>query len=116
MPKLESEGKVFIYRPSRLILAKDAGISVVTANSWISILEASFVLLRLPPYYKNFSKRVIKSSKIYFCDTGLLCNLLNIFNREQLQESNLRGAIFENLIVIEYRVRFHLPDDVPRFE
>jgi len=82
-------------------LAKDAGISVVTANSWISILEASFVLLRLPPYYKNFSKRVIKSSKIYFCDTGLLCNLLNIFNREQLQESNLRGAIFENLIVIE---------------
>ena len=82
-------------------LAKNAGISVVTANSWISILEASFVLLRLPPYYKNFSKRVIKSSKIYFCDTGLLCNLLNIFNREQLQESNLRGAIFENLIVIE---------------
>lgn len=82
-------------------LAKDAGISVVTANSWITILEASFVLLRLPPYYKNFSKRVIKSSKIYFCDTGLLCNLLNIFNREQLQESNLRGAIFENLIVIE---------------
>ncbi len=82
-------------------LAKDAGISVVTANSWISILEASFVLLRLPPYYKNFSKRVIKSSKIYFCDTGLLCNLLNIFNREQLQESNLRGAIFENLIVLE---------------
>lgn len=82
-------------------LAKDAGISVVTANSWISILEASFVLLRLPPYYKNFSKRVIKSSKIYFCDTGLLCILLNIFNREQLQESNLRGAIFENLIVIE---------------
>ena len=82
-------------------LAKDAGISVVTANSWISILEASFVLLRLPPYYKNFSKRIIKSSKIYFCDTGLLCNLLNIFNREQLQESNLRGAIFENLIVIE---------------
>ena len=63
-------------------LAKDAGISVITANSWISILEASFILLRLPPYYKNFSKRVIKSPKIYFCDTGLLCNLLNIFNRE----------------------------------
>ena len=83
-------------------LAKDVGISVVTANSWISILEASFILLRLPPYYKNFSKRVIKSSKIYFCDTGLLCNLLNIFNREQLQESGLRGAIFENLIVIEH--------------
>lgn len=83
-------------------LAKDVGISVVTANSWISILEASFILLRLPPYYKNFSKRVIKSSKIYFCDTGLLCNLLNIFNRDQLHESSLRGAIFENLIVIEH--------------
>ena len=83
-------------------LARDAGISVATANSWISILEASFVLLRLPPYYKNFSKRVIKSSKIYFCDTGLLCNLLNIFSREQLQKSGLRGAIFENLVVTEH--------------
>ncbi len=83
-------------------LAKDAGISVITANSWISILEASFILLRLPPYYKNFSKRVIKSPKIYFCDTGLLCNLLNIFNREQLQKSGLRGAIFENFVVTEY--------------
>lgn len=83
-------------------LAKDAGISVITANSWISILEASFILLRLPPYYKNFSKRVIKSPKIYFCDTGLLCNLLNIFNQEQLQKSGLRGAIFENFVVTEY--------------
>ena len=83
-------------------LARDAGISVATANSWISILEASFVLLRLPPYYKNFSKRVIKSSKIYFCDTGLLCNLLNIFSREQLQKSDLRGAIFENLVFTEH--------------
>jgi predicted AAA+ superfamily ATPase len=83
-------------------LAKDAGISVITANSWISILEASFILLRLPPYYKNFSKRVIKSPKIYFCDTGLLCNLLNIFNREQLHKSGLRGAIFENFVVVEY--------------
>lgn len=83
-------------------LAKDAGISVITANSWISILEASFVLLRLPPYYKNFSKRIVKSSKIYFCDTGLLCNLLNIFNRKQLQESGLRGAIFENFVFAEY--------------
>ena len=83
-------------------LAKDAGISVTTANSWISILEASFILLRLPPYYKNFSKRVVKSSKIYFCDTGLLCNLLNIFNQKQLQKSGLRGAIFENFVVAEY--------------
>lgn len=83
-------------------LAKDAGISVITANSWISILEASFVLLRLPPYYKNFSKRIVKSSKIYFCDTGLLCNLLNIFNRKQLQESGLRGAFFENFVFAEY--------------
>ncbi|MCQ2601443.1 MAG: ATP-binding protein [Treponema sp.] len=83
-------------------LAKDAGISVITANSWISILEASFVLLRLPPYYKNFSKRIVKSSKIYFCDTGLLCNLLNIFNRKQLQESGLRGTIFENFVFAEY--------------
>ena len=83
-------------------LAKDAGISVITANSWISILEASFVLLRLPPYYKNFSKRIVKSSKIYFCDTGLLCNLLNIFNRKQLQESGLHGTIFENFVFAEY--------------
>ena len=83
-------------------LAKDAGISVITANAWISILEASFILLRLPPYYKNFSKRVIKSPKIYFCDTGLLCNLLNIFNKKKKKKSGLRGAIFENFVVTEY--------------
>ena len=95
-------------------LAKDAGISVITANSWISILEASFILYTLPPYYKNFSKRIIKSPKIYFCDTGLLCNLLNIFNKEQLQSSDLRGAIFENFIVTEYMKSAVFKGDEPQ--
>lgn len=95
-------------------LAKDAGISVITANSWISILEASFILYTLPPYYKNFSKRIIKSPKIYFCDTGLLCNLLNIFNKEQLQSSDLRGAIFENFVVTEYMKSAVFKGDEPQ--
>lgn len=95
-------------------LAKDAGVSVITANSWISILEASFILYTLPPYYKNFSKRIIKSPKVYFCDTGLLCNLLNIFNKEQLQSSDLRGAIFENFVVTEYMKSAVFKGDEPQ--
>ncbi|MCF0225309.1 MAG: ATP-binding protein [Fibrobacter sp.] len=82
-------------------LARDAGVSTVTANNWLSILEASFILYRLQPYFKNYSKRIIKSPKIYFYDTGLLCYMLNIFNSRQLAASGLRGNIFECMVVNE---------------
>jgi hypothetical protein len=82
-------------------LANDCGISVNTVKSWISILEASYVLYLLPPYYKNLGKRVIKSPKMYFYDTGLACALLNIQAAQQVESHYLRGGLFENLVLIE---------------
>lgn len=82
-------------------LANDAGISTKTANAWLSILESSYVVFRLPPFYANLRKRLVKTPKVYFHDTGLLCHLLGIRSSAQLAESPLRGAVFENLIVSE---------------
>lgn len=83
-------------------LASDLGVDSKTVNSWISILETMFVIYRISPYYKNFGKRVIKSPKIYFYDTGLLCYLLNIHSPKELSVHFARGSIFENLIVTEF--------------
>jgi predicted AAA+ superfamily ATPase len=77
------------------------GISNHTVNSWISILEASYIIVKLRPYFENFGKRLVKSPKIYFVDPGLLCYLLGIENEVQLQRDPLRGAIFENMVIIE---------------
>lgn len=84
-------------------LATDCGITHNTAKSWISVLEASYILFRLPPHYENFRKRLVKSPKLYFLDTGLLCWLLGIQNAEQLKTHPLRGAIFETFIVSEIK-------------
>lgn len=80
-------------------LANDADIDQKTAKDWISILEASFIIFLLKPYYKNFNKRLIKMPKIYFYDTGLLCSLLGITNREDLNYHYLKGDIFESFII-----------------
>lgn len=82
-------------------LGNDCGISHNTANAWLSILEASFIVFRIYPYYKNFNKRLIKSPKLYFYDSGLICNLLGIKNKEQLNSHYLRGSIFESFILSE---------------
>lgn len=82
-------------------LADDCDISPNTAKAWISILEASYIVHLLQPYYKNFSKRIIKSPKLYFYDTGLACSLLSIYDREQFQTHYLRGALFENFVINE---------------
>ncbi|WP_297982864.1 ATP-binding protein [uncultured Chryseobacterium sp.] len=82
-------------------LAKDCGISSPTAKSWLSILEASFIVFRLEPYFENFSKRIIKSPKLYFYDTGLLCYLLNINTENKLIDNRLFGNIFENFIIAD---------------
>ena len=82
-------------------LAGDVGTSPRTIANWLSILEASFLVYRLPPYFRNFGKRVIKSPKYYFIDTGLLCYLLGIRSPEQAARDPLVGAIFENLVVGE---------------
>lgn len=83
-------------------LANECGINVNTAQAWISILEASYTIYQLKPYYKNFNKRLIKSSKLYFLDTGLAASLLGIENSQQLFTHYLRGELFENMIINEY--------------
>lgn len=90
------------YEFNSSALSAEVGISYHTIQEWLSILEASFVVFRLPPFYKNIGKRLVKSPKIYFCDTALVCYLLGIENETQLKNHPLRGAIFENLIVIEF--------------
>ncbi|NOY50328.1 MAG: ATP-binding protein [Chlorobi bacterium] len=82
-------------------LASDAGISINTAKEWISVLEASYIIFMLHPYYKNFSKRLIKTPKLYFYDTGLAAFLLGIENKEQLSTHYLKGGLFENHIILE---------------
>lgn len=82
-------------------LADDAGISHKTAKAWISVLEASYLVLRLAPWFCNFSKRLIKTPKLYFLDSGLLCYLLGIRTPEQLATHPLRGPVFESWVVSE---------------
>lgn len=82
-------------------LANDAGISVNTVKGWLSLLEASYIVVLLHPYYKNLNKRIIKSPKLYFIDVGLASFLLNIQNTEQLATHYLRGSLFENMVIVE---------------
>lgn len=82
-------------------LATEVGITSPTVKSWISILQASYIAFLLPPYFANLNKRLTKTPKIYFYDTGILCYLLGIENASQLAVHPLRGAIFENLAVVE---------------
>jgi predicted AAA+ superfamily ATPase len=82
-------------------LGADAGISHVTAKRWLSVLEAGFVVFRLLPHHRNLGKRLVKSPKLYFYDTGLACNLLGIEEPKQLETHPLRGAIFENWVIAE---------------
>ncbi len=83
-------------------LSNDIGVSVLTIQEWVSILEASYVLFRLPPFFRNIGKRLVKSPKIYFCDTAVLCFLLGLEKAEQLSTHPLRGEIFENFVVLEF--------------
>ena len=82
-------------------LAEDAGITRKTAESWLSVLEASYIIYMMKPYYKNFGKRIIKNPKLYFYDTGLVSSLLGITAAGQMETFYMRGALFENFIVSE---------------
>ena len=83
-------------------LANDCGISVPTVEQWISVLEASYILFRLKPDFKNYSKRLVKTPKLYFYDTGLACSLLDIKTETQMNTHYLRGNLFENLVVSDF--------------
>ena len=84
-------------------LASDAGITTITANEWLSVLESSYIIFRLYPYYNNYGKRLIKSPKLYFYDTGLLCSLLSVRTSKALKKNSLYGQLFENMIIAEQK-------------
>jgi len=88
-------------------MAAQCGISQPTAKSWISALESSYIIFTLQPFHENFSKRIIKTPKLYFYDTGLLCYLLKINNSDQIQTHPIKGHLFENLVIAEYVKRMH---------
>jgi len=89
-------------------IASSVGVSVPTIQSWFSILEQSFLVFRLPPYFENFGKRIVKSPKLYFYDTGLLCYFLGMKSPQDLVNYYQFGAIFENLIIAEkMKINYH---------
>jgi hypothetical protein len=88
-------------------LAHDCGITHNTASSWISVLEASYIIFLLKPHHKNFNKRLVKTPKLYFYDVGLACSLLGIENEKQLATHYLKGGLFESFVIsemIKYRL------------
>ena len=87
-------------------LASDCGITHTTARRWISVLEASFLIVLLRPHHRNFGKRLIKSPKVYFLDSGLLCFLLRINEPQDLHHHAQRGPIFESFVVAELYKNF----------
>jgi uncharacterized protein len=80
-------------------LSNECGISQPTAKAWLSVLESSYITFQLPPYFKNFNKRIVKSPKLYFYDTGLVCHLLGL--KSTIDIVSMKGNLFENLIIAE---------------
>ena len=97
-------------------LAKDVGVSHHTIREWISILQASYLVDLIPPYFENFGKRSIKSPKLYFTDIGLVSYLLGIETNQQMSRDPLRGRLYETMIVIELmKTRFNIGRDANLF-
>ncbi len=88
-------------------LANECGISQPTAKAWISTLENSYIVFTLQPFHENFSKRIVKTPKLYFYDTRLLCYLLKINNPEQILTHPFKGSLFENMMIAEYIKRMY---------
>jgi uncharacterized protein len=82
-------------------LATEVGVDQRTIRSWLSVLEASFLIFLLKPHHQNFNKRLVKQPKLYFCDTGLACYLLGIEKNEEVSTHYARGSLFENFIITE---------------
>ncbi len=83
-------------------LAADLGVDIKTVQSWLNILEASYIIFRLPPHHQNFRKRLVKQHKLYFTDTGIAASLLGIETPDQLETHFLRGGLFENYVLLEF--------------
>ena len=105
MSKFETFIKMCAGRTGQLVnlssLGNDCGIDQTTVKRWLSVLEVSFIIKLMRPYYKNFNKRLIKSPKLYFLDTGLISYLLGIRTASQIESHPLRGALFESFVVSE---------------
>lgn len=82
-------------------LSNDIGVSAVTLSEWLSVLEASYIIFKLPSYFENFGKRLLKSPKIYFTEVGLAAYLLGIKDVSQVARDPLLGGLFENMVVLE---------------
>ncbi|MBK7806435.1 MAG: ATP-binding protein [Saprospiraceae bacterium] len=96
-------------------LSNDLNVSVNTIKTWITILESSYIIFMLPSYHKNLGKRLLKTPKLYFFDTGLLCHLLGLNDEEKLRSSDKFGIVFENLVIAEkvkYKAHRHLDPDM----
>ena len=101
---------IFLYLRSECnasTLAVEVGVSVPTIQSWFSILEASYIIYRLSPYYSNIGKRLVKTPKLYFYDTGLASWLMGIRSEEQLAIHPLRGNLFENMVINDFYKHFY---------
>lgn len=94
-------------------LGNDCGISHTTARQWISILQAGWIIHLLPPHFVNYRKRLVKSPKLYFLDTGLLCYLLQIRRPEEILTHPMRGAVFESFVIAELYKRFAHQGEIP---
>ncbi|MBI9097517.1 MAG: ATP-binding protein [Spirochaetaceae bacterium] len=84
-------------------ISEECGVSHNTIKEWISLLEASFIVYRLKSFHKNYNKRIVKNPKIYFTDTGLVCSLLGIRKKEEIDYHFLKGSIFETYIINEFQ-------------
>ena len=94
-------------------LARDAGISVPTASRWLSILEASYAVFLLHPYYRNIGKRLVKAPKLYFCETSLASFLLGVRDKATLEKGPMAGHLFENAVVSAWRKAFLHRGEMP---
>lgn len=95
-------------------IGAEAGISHTTARSWLSVLRASYIVTLLAPHHRNFNKRIVKTPKLYFLDSGLLCSLLGLRSADDLWNHPLRGAIFETFVVTELIKLFTHNGEKPR--
>ncbi len=84
-------------------ISNELGVSYQTIKRWISVLEAGYIIFLLPPYYKNFNKRLVKTPKLYFYDSGLAAYLLGIESEAQIHNHYLKGALFEGMIIVEIK-------------
>jgi predicted AAA+ superfamily ATPase len=96
-------------------ISNDIGVSVPTVRSWIGILEQSYIIFRLQPFFRNIGKRLAKTSKLYFFDTGLACHLLGLHDIEEVKSYDKLGALFENMMIADALKSFHHMGATPRF-